>query len=133
MDPSDPLANLEAPDPLGPLTSCVEAYKEAVINNVDTRVHPSSFDISKPCLVCGTTGHTFDDCPTLQNIKFLRKHYISWKMFLAKDHQQQMQAAINKLQAQAASLECEDLDEEELVFDDENVDNVDTDFPEGGW
>ena len=40
------------------------------INTVATNVrnnNPRSFDTSRPCAVCNRTGHTFDDCPLLQN------------------------------------------------------------------
>ena len=34
----------------------------------------ATFDTSRPCVVCDKTGHTFDDCPVLQNVEFLCKH-----------------------------------------------------------
>ena len=40
------------------------------INTVATNVcnnNPRFFDTSRPCAVCNRTGHTFDDCPLLQN------------------------------------------------------------------
>ena len=43
-----------------------------------------SFDTSKPCAVCDKAGHTFNDCPVLQNVDFLQKHYIQFKLFLKK-------------------------------------------------
>ena len=55
----------------------------------------SSFDTTRPCAVCNKPGHTFDDCPVLQNVNFLHKHYIQFKLFLKK----QTAATINQLQA----------------------------------
>ena len=48
------------------------------------------------------SGHTFDDCPIFNNISHLKKHYISWKMFLARAARQQDKMAyynqINQLE-----------------------------------
>ncbi len=34
------------------------------------------FDISKPCAVCYQTGHTFEGCPLLNNVEYLKQHRI---------------------------------------------------------
>ena len=44
----------------------------------------SSFNTTRPCAVCDKPGHTFDDCPVLQNVDFLLKLYIQFKLFLKK-------------------------------------------------
>ena len=55
-----------------------------------------SFDTSRPCAVCDKAGHTFDDCPVLQNVEFLQTHYIQFKLFLKK--QSVATATINQVQ-----------------------------------
>ena len=55
-----------------------------------------TFDTSRPCAVCDKPGHTFDDCPVLQNVEFLRKHYIQFKLFLKK--QATATATVNQIQ-----------------------------------
>ena len=60
-------------------------------------LHPTgTFDTSRPCAVCDKAGHLFDDCPVLQNVEFLRKHYIQFKLFLKK--QSAATANINQVQ-----------------------------------
>ena len=53
------------------------------------------FDTSRPCAVCNKAGHTFDDCPVLQKVEFLQKHYIQFKLFLKK--QSAATATINQV------------------------------------
>ena len=36
-----------------------------------------AFDISRPCAICGKTGHSFDDCEELKDKAAIRKAYIS--------------------------------------------------------
>ena len=55
------------------------------------------FDTTLPCAVCDKTGHTFNDCPVFQNVEFLCKHYIQFKLFLKK--QSAATATINQIQA----------------------------------
>ena len=87
---SNPLHNLDQPeglDDIEPFCTYTENYKNVVIHNVNK--DPREFDTSKPCLICNKAGHAFDDCPILNNVSHLKKHYISWKMFLAKAARQQ--------------------------------------------
>ena len=37
-----------------------------------------SFDVAQKCLVCQKTGHTFDECPVLNNHELLKKLHISF-------------------------------------------------------
>ena len=39
----------------------------------------NSFDITKPCALCGNKGHTFDDCKELQD-GFLKPAYIKLRL-----------------------------------------------------
>ena len=113
MDPRNPLDNLED---LGGLSECepfgsyIENYKDAVINNVNR--DPRAFDTSKPCLVCNKTGHTFDECPILNNVPLLRKHYISWKIYLAKESRRLMELD-NEAQIQQLRAEYQVSEEEQ--------------------
>jgi len=121
LNPISPLDNLEEPAGLSQyesINSFSDNYKAAVINNVNH--DPRSFDTSKPCLVCGKSGHTFDDCPILSNIPHLKKHYISWKMFLTKERHRQkeleQQEHINQLESEYIFTENEqDIDMEDTI------------------
>ena len=133
MDPNNPLASLVVPDDLGRLSEYVDNYSTAVINNINK--DPRTFDITKPCLVCEQTGHTFENCSVLNNIPFLQRHYISWKIYLAKEHKRQTEAMtnkqINQLEYQYREYNNEDLDEEEMVFTDNEGDELFEDFQQG--
>ena len=135
MDPEDPLASLEIPENSEAFETYIDNYQNAVINNVNT--DPRSFDTSKPCLVCGQSGHTFDNCGVLNNLAYMQRHYISWKIYLAKAHKRQQEALtdqkINRLESQYRDMSLDNFDEEEMVFsdDDENEDNPD--FQEGDY
>ena len=39
---------------------------------------------SQPCLICKTQSHDFANCPVLQNIDFLKQHYINFMQMLKK-------------------------------------------------
>ena len=133
MDPDQPLLNLEDPQWIAlidPLTQYQDNYKQAVINNINK--DPREFDTSKPCLVCNKSGHTFDDCPILNNIAHLKKHYISWKMFLARTARQQEEInhdnTVNLLETEYYNIEHEPNygEVEEINFieeDDEETEN----------
>ena len=140
LDPEQPLLHLEDPDwitDIGPLHEYQDNYKQAVINNINK--DPREFDTSKPCLVCNKPGHTFDDCPILNNIAHLKKHYISWKMFLARTNRQQEEIThnntVNLLETEYYNIEQEPDygEEEEINFMEETVaeynESNDTDFP----
>ena len=141
LNPVAPLDNLEEPvglEDYEPLNAYIDNYKSAVINNINQ--DPRSFDISKPCLVCGKSGHTFDDCPISSNMPHLKKHYISWKMFLAKENHRQkeleQQERINQLESDYIFTECEqDYDMEDTIEFTESPDTKVTDhmdFRPGG-
>ena len=40
----------------------------------------SAFDVSKPCAMCNKPGHTFEHCPLLNDIQFLKQHFIKYKL-----------------------------------------------------
>ena len=61
---------ISVPDGLEHYTDLADKYINAVRAG-------QQFDITRPCLACNTPGHTFDDCPVLKNIEFLRKHYLA--------------------------------------------------------
>ena len=134
MDPEDPLASLDIPENSEAFEQYIDNYQNAVINNVNT--DPRSFDTSKPCLVCGQSGHTFENCGVLNNLAYLQRHYISWKIYLAKSHKRQQEILtdqkINKLESQYHDTSLDNFDEEEMVFtDDDNEEDDDQDFHKG--
>ena len=43
-----------------------------------------AFDTSRPCAICGKTGHSFDDCEELKDSAAIRKAYISLRIALQK-------------------------------------------------
>ena len=72
------------------------AFDHIADKYVNTIASTASFDTLRPCAVCDKAGHTFDDCPVLQNVEFLQKHYIQFKLFLKK--QSATTATINQVQ-----------------------------------
>lgn len=114
FDASDPLASLLVPNEAsawaGPY---IEGYTVAAVN-VET--DPRSFDTSKPCAVCKQTGHNFDGCPVLNNINFLKQHYIQWKLFLARLDRSKADATVSQLEAEAIEFDDDDMvDEEDFI------------------
>ena len=93
MDPEDPLASLKIPENSKAFEQYINNQQNAVINNVNT--DPRSFNTSKPCLVRRQSGHTFKKCGVLNNLAYLQRHYISWKIYLAKAHKRQQEALTN--------------------------------------
>ena len=92
-------------------TKYVSALKSSVYN--------SSFDINAdPCLVCGASGHTFDDCPVLNDTQFLRKHYIGFCSFMKRTNRDKPTMPINSLQTDDDNM-------------DESSQNDDEDFHSG--
>ena len=95
FDASNP-TQVTIPEGLGnAFNDFADKYVNAISSGAIGTATP--FDTTRPCAVCDKTGHTFDDCPVLQNVEFLRKHYIQFKLFLKK--QTATTAAINHLQA----------------------------------
>ena len=43
-----------------------------------------AFDTTRPCAICGKTGHTFDDCGEIQDQAAIRKSYIQLCIALQK-------------------------------------------------
>ena len=77
FDVDDP-TSVNVPDKNG------NAFDHIVTNYINVLLLTNTFDTSRPCAVCDKTGHTFDNCPVLQNVDFLCKHYIQFKLFLKK-------------------------------------------------
>ena len=48
----------------------------AAVNSV--QADPRKFSSTSPCVVCLETGHSFADCPVLNDIPFLKKHHIAY-------------------------------------------------------
>ena len=134
LDPSQPLHNLEEPTGLEDLElfrAYHENYKQAVINNINR--DPREFDTSKPCLICNKTGHTFDQhCPILNNVSHLKKHCISWKMFLAQATRQQEETlhenTVNQLESEYLITQEEHFLHEDTVEDQDQSDQAHKDF-----
>ena len=61
----------DAADDLQLLTTFIHNVASHIRNN-NTR----AFDTSRPCAVCGQTGHPFDDCPLLQDKREVTRAYI---------------------------------------------------------
>ena len=66
------------------------------------------FDTSRPCAACGKTGHTFDDCPVLNDVDFLRKHHIGFQLFLERNAVEDGAAQINAVQVDSSDIESPD-------------------------
>ena len=100
---SDP-TSVHVPDDLsaafGPMVDCC-------VNAIHTG---ANFDTTRPCAVCNKAGHTFDDCPVLQNVDFLRKHCIQFKLFLKKQETQSATPAATVKQVTIDVLDDDDPD-----------------------
>ena len=68
--------DVQVPDGMEHLTGLRDCYVHTISSGNST-----TFDTSRPCLACGKPGHTFDDCPVLKNIDFLRRHFIAFQSF----------------------------------------------------
>ena len=113
---------------------------DLIVSARDAWVHALAsdqpFDTSKPCRVCGETGHTFDDCELLKNITFLCKHITNSQMNSARNQRMTAKAAanqsrekINRLEDEAAAMEADE-GEQEMAFDDDNTEVVDNTHPD---
>ena len=111
FDPEDPFANLDDPDYYDDNGIYTTRYQDAIINRLATGSN-TEFDTSMPCKVCERTGHTFDNCPILNNTPFLRRHYISMKLHLSQQRKRE-QEAMSGPDAMAAVNKME---EEEIDF-----------------
>ena len=128
MDPNDPFVTMNVPDNLNSsLQGYVDLYQDAVLNNINS--DPRKFDTTKPCLVCGEVGHTFENCSILNNIPLLQRHYISWKLYLAREQKRQQEAQINQLEVQLTNSSFEVLDDDIPTYETMNEE----DFQEGDY
>ena len=119
LDPMTKLDQLDNPSGIKPFGSCVDNCENAVVKNVNA--NPRGFDASKPCPVCQQTGHTFDDCPVLENISHLQTHCIRWKMCLADKHRKEseelmQQTQINQFEVEHMAIEHEEVSGKEEVI-----------------
>ena len=57
-------------------------FKQAVMA-ISSNLH-HTFDTSRPCALCGKTGHPFDDCEELKDPAAIQKVYISLRIALQK-------------------------------------------------
>ena len=90
FDAEDP-THINVPDEVGDtFDTIVDSYINASSTN------NTGFDMSWPCAVCNKARHTFNYCPVLQNVNFLCRHYIQFKLFLKK--QSTATATINYVQ-----------------------------------
>ena len=76
----DNVPALEIPDQFD-----IPVFQLAVDNYVNAvgaihRNPESAFDVSKPCAMCTKSGHTFEHCPLLNDIQFLKQHFIKYKL-----------------------------------------------------
>ena len=72
-------------------------------------VSGKQFDTSRPCAACGKPGHTFDDCPVLNDVDFPRKHHIGFQLFLGKQNTVENGAAqVNAMQVDSPDVESPD-------------------------
>lgn len=97
FDETDPF-NVPIPDGMEIFTGIRDNYIRAISAG-------STFDTSRPCVACGKTGHSFDGCPILNNIEFLRRHFIGFQLF-NKRHSNDSKTApatVNQLHAEPAN------------------------------
>ena len=85
-------------------------------------VSGKQFDTSRPCAACGKPGHTFNDCPVLNDVDFLRKHCIGFQLFLKQNPAETSPAQVNALQANSPDVKSPDRP---------IANNVDKDFHQG--
>ena len=111
FDPDDPFANFDDTQYYDNMGIYTTRYQEAVINSIANG--KPEFDVSQPCKVCSKTGHTFDDCPVLNNTPFLRKHYISMKLHQSQQNRKEQEALGNTYATNRVSEEVIEFDNEE--------------------
>ena len=92
---------------------------------------PAKFTDGMNCAVCGKQ-HSFDKCPILLNIPFLRKHFIAYCIQMTKI-QKQMVASIQSVDATWGVTDIsndDDTDDDDNNDDDNSNTNNDADFQE---
>eukprot|EP00536_Pseudo-nitzschia_multiseries_P004898 jgi/Psemu1/11211/gm1.11211_g len=72
---------------------------------------PSLFDTTRKCIVCHTSGHSFDNCPALQDVESLKKHRIATAVFLSKCNRETQQLLDSTQQISQINISDEDQDE----------------------
>eukprot|EP00536_Pseudo-nitzschia_multiseries_P015494 jgi/Psemu1/42792/gm1.42792_g len=69
---------------------------------------PSLFDTTRKCIVCHTSGHSFDNCPALQDVESLKKHRIATAVFLSKCNRETQQLLDSTQQISQINIGDED-------------------------
>ena len=77
----DPYTVFVSDDVSSPFEEYVKCYTNAIRSD---NLQEGAFDTTRPCAVCKKPGHTFDDCPVLNNVGFLKQHFIQYKLFQNK-------------------------------------------------
>ena len=87
-----------------PIPEGMEIFTGICNNYIRAILAGSAFDTSRPCVACGKTGHAFDGCPILNNIKFLRRHFIGFQLFNKRHSNDSVTApaTVNQLHAEPA-------------------------------
>ena len=95
IDVNDPLATLVVPD--GLQQEEIFRLKMYTCGLKQVTRNPSKFTDGMKCAVCGEQ-HSFDKCPILLDIPFLRKHFINYYIQMNKI-QKLMVASIHSVDA----------------------------------
>jgi hypothetical protein len=75
----DPIAIDEVENLIPEDMSSEDRYKVAIYKlGIHAIKKTGSFDVAQKCLVCQKTGHTFEECPVLNNHELLKKLHISF-------------------------------------------------------
>jgi hypothetical protein len=108
FDPSDPTAVVTVPDDVSAdeliytkqfcnaITS-LPTDDETQFCTMINQMTSSQFDTTKLCVVCSKPGHNFDNCPVLNDTKFLKTAWIKVKMFFSKLQRFQADAIDQKI------------------------------------
>ena len=86
------------------------------------------FDTLRPCLVCGEKGHSFDGCPMLNDIEYLRSHRIMVAGFLKRIEKSDENYVEN---AKISQISANHNEEEESYASDSSASSEQMDFLEG--
>ena len=104
---------------LAGLCKYTKNYKDLVVNNLNTKIHVHLTHLNHACCVerLATTSMVIVQYSTTF---FLKKHYISWKLFLTKDHQQKEETShdnkINQLKWEYLEVKAEQhMSQEETI------------------
>ena len=100
IDLFNPLASLEIPDKVPACEILHLQMYQAGVRAVTAR--PEKFTDGMKCAIC-KKPHKFDKCPILQDINYLRKHFIAYCLMMNRTTKQ-MELAVNKITAQISKL-----------------------------